>query len=593
MNMAAMREYYVGCLGAVERLTDLLLPLGYAPVFADDDFSLFVNATEDGEVTNHSWYDGFVLLQGAIHSGAGVSGQNASAEGIAEQYLRVGESLLDSVDGGYSLVLWDSEQRKLFLSRDDYGTRLLYYFQDPKGNVWFSNNLNELLKVVGQQPISSKGFFEFLRFLDISPPYTIYEDIFFLEPEKILIAEQGRGVCLQEKKINTNNPEGQMDWEHTVDSFEQLLKESVSARLGQSEKIGAFLSGGIDSSLILAVAASLRKDIDAITVGFGDTKYDESPVARKIADHLGVRHQVMSFSQEEDYSAFQRFVSSIPSPFSDPAIIPTFQCFERLGSDYGVILDGTGADTLSGIMPARHIHFILNFSRQLPHVIRMGIAKSLNLTPLGRRHSDLFDFDDPAELLIRWKGWSRREISALCGQQCDLSHTMFYQIFLNNPDKTPYEIYSMLMGALPDDRIHQSAAIWGTKVGFPFFDRKTQSFVRDLPLSFRYEEKKPKKLFRTLLEKYVPTEIWDVPKHGFDYPFEELMLCRNAELVRDNLSLSRLDEHGLFDTAMVQSMTEKFLAGDHSVKFKVWALVVFQAWYKNYYNLLGNGIFAP
>ena len=592
MNILPAQKKILGCLRkSTEENVGELLPAGYTAAFIDDWFSLFFcSEGVGGRIATSCWPGGIMLVQGAVLSIDGSSAKDLSIDELVEQYSKIGDKFFDSLDGSYSIVLWDSERQRLFLSRDDYGTKLLYYFQCKNGYVWFSNNLDELLKIVGRQPVSNKGLFEFLRFLDISPPYTIFEDVFFLEPEKILIGERGKDIQLREKVCEDNSSFEPKGWGQALDAFEGRLKDSISARLGQAGKVGVFLSGGIDSSLVCAIASTVRDDIEGITVGFRDAIYDESAIARRVADHLGIRHHVMSFSQEEDFNAFYKFVSSAPSPFADPAIIPTFQCFERIGSQFDVVLDGTGADTLSGIMPARHIHFILNFSRHLPPLLRTCLSKGLKITPLIGRYYDLFNFQDPAELLIRWEGWSKHEIKTLCGQACDLSHTMFYQIYLNNPRKSPYELYSMLMGALPDDRIHQSAVIWGPEVGFPFFDREVRKYVHGLPFQFRYGDKESKRLFRVLLEKYVPRAIWDVPKHGFDYPFEKLLLYRDAELIREYISASSLAEHNLFDSSMVNNYTQRFLSGDHTLKFKIWALVVFQAWYGNYYKRLGHGV---
>ena len=139
-----MEDNYVGCLGdGVGNIQEELAAFGYVPVFSDGKFFLFGDVSEKGGVTTHFWHGGMMLMQGSVHSCSGQSALNFSAVTLTEQYLRVGESFFDSIDGSYSLVLWNSEKKRLFLSRDDYGTKLLYYFQDAKGLVWFSNNLNE------------------------------------------------------------------------------------------------------------------------------------------------------------------------------------------------------------------------------------------------------------------------------------------------------------------------------------------------------------------------------------------------------------------------------------------------------------------
>jgi asparagine synthase (glutamine-hydrolysing) len=552
------------------------------PFIAENGFSLFVLGEPRSGSFSHA-------AQGNLHlvlSGSAATGEKDErdpASSLLTAYQREGERVFDRLDGSFSLVFWDGERKKLYLCRDDYGTKLLYYHHDGKGKFVFSDDLNELLKVTGRRGISREALVEFLRFLDISPPYTIHDGVFFLEPERVLKVDVA-GVELRDKEeCQGILPEEALDSPDASEYFERIFRESITRKIEGKGKIGAFLSGGIDSSLVCAVSAGLRNDLKAFTVGFADAEFDESKVAGNVAKYLGLDHQVLVFTQDQDYAAFHEFVSKIPSPFADPAIIPTFQCFRSIADQVDLVLDGTGADTLIGIMPARHIHFILNCSRHIPRRLRNAIAKVLNFSKSTARHSDLFSFDDAAELLIRWKGWTREEISHLCKDPRDLSHTMFYRIYNGNWDKDPYALYSMLMGALPDDRIHQSSSLFGPVASFPFFDRTVQAYVRQLPFNCKYGAGGSKLLFRQVLGRYVPPEIWDVPKHGFDYPFERLLQYRGHKLVKSYLSSGSLGLHDFFDERVVDRYAARFMSGDLSVKFKVWGLVLFQAWYENYY----------
>ena len=377
-------------------------------------------------------------------------------------YREKGVAFLDELDGNFCMGLWDEQSQTLHLCRDDGGTKLLYYQRVGRGYV-FSNDIESIIRVSGKKAISSKALVEYLRFLDISPPYTIFEGIYFLEPEMIMSLNSD-GMSQREKIVNNR----QADADHQSEDFETLFMEAVEKRIYLSSSSGVFLSGGIDSSLVCAAASHLRKDITAVTVGFDDPRFDESHIASEIAKHLGIDHETLIFSMDQDMQAFQDFTSTIASPFADPAIIPTFQCFKQLEGRMEKMLDGTGADTLIGIMPARYIHFILNFSMHLPLDVRKAVCRILSLFPRGRKHIDLFDFNDPAEVLIRWNGWNQYEIPELSKLEYSIAHTMFHKRFVKNLHKTPYEIYSSLMGALPDDRVNQTSALTGIDVSFPF-----------------------------------------------------------------------------------------------------------------------------
>lgn len=501
---------------------------------------------------------------------------------LQDDFFEVGTKALESADGTFSIIAWDRSRQRLHMCCDDGGAKQIYYWP-LENRLCFSNSLKLLLQVFGKPSISTKSLHEYLRFLDISPPFTIYENVFLLDSGKILTVD-GEGLEVVDK-IDCYVPIPDITDELDInrDNLKKIFTQSIRSRIESSKQTGVFLSGGIDSSLVCAATANVKNDITAVTVGFHDPRYDESPVARKVAAHLGIKHEVLKFTPRQDTSALLEFCANVPSPFADPAIVPTYQCFKQIRNKFDVILDGTGADTLIGVMPARHIHFILNFSRHIPLKLRLLLAKVLSCSDKTVSKKDLFDFQDAWQLMIRWKGWTSDEIYALTGQQCDLSHTMFYNIYKDNPDKTPYELYSMLMGALPDDRIHFCSSLFGPDISFPFFDRTIRSYVKKLPMQHRYDNDNSKILFRELLNEYVPKEIWDVPKRGFDYPFADLLRAEKFELVHMYLSDQSLSKHGLINKSTLKPYIDQFLEGNSQVVFKIWGLVIFQAWYENFY----------
>ena len=553
----------------------------------DRGFNLFCDSQgPETKFLSHSANNISVTLFGTLIERDGYMPHDPKSflKAIIERYLSEGIKCFSALDGSYVIFLWDGNRETIYISRDIYGTRLLYFYFSPRRGFAFSNNLDILLRATGQRNISHKALHEYLRFLDISPPYTIYENTYFLEPDKILISD---GKQITQQKISTQTiSEIQTDelLEDKAHNFKNILSQSIEKRIGGAPRVGVFLSGGIDSTLICAIAARIKKDIKAYTVGFGDPRYDESKIARNITSYLGIEHQVFEFTIEEDYNVFNEFVTQISSPFADPAVIPTFQCFKHIANSVDIVLDGTGADSLIGIMPARHIRFILQYARYIPYEIRLFISNQLNKLHSISSYSSLFDFKKVVELLIRWQGWSEEEISLLCNVRCDLSYTRFYRLFAEHSHKEPYELYSILIGALADDRQLQTAPLYSIDIAFPFWDRKVQEYVKNLPLKYKYHNGTSKILFRKLLEELIPINIWDKPKHPFDYPFKNLLIYNDYKLPKLFLSRDVIKKQGFFDSLIVEKYLKKFLDGDDSTKFKIWALVVFQAWYFNHYQ---------
>lgn len=573
---------FLGLFG--KNLADTAAPLLHdmRPLISSDQFKLFGLDNTIGQYLQSD--ELHILINGIVFDSR--SGKRIQPRDVLIKYERNGDEALECLDGSYTIIIWNATTSELLITRDVVGAKLLYYRTETDDSLFFSNSLHDLLLLTRNKKISHLGLVEYLRFLDISPPHTIYEGIWSLEPGELISAKPGELTIHHKPKRTPNIPLAPRDFMEAEAQFEAYFRASIARRIEDSGTVGAFLSGGIDSSLICAVAGSIRPDLQAYTVGFVDPAFDESGIARRVASHLGIAHEVLIFGEESDLQAFHDFTSSIPSPFADPAIIPTYQCFKKITGKVDIILDGTGADTLVGIMPAKHVRFILGYSRHTSPVLRNIVAKMLRWSRVSAGYADLFAFEDAAELLIRWKGWSRNEITRLVGTAASLDHTLFFRAYRENPKLPPYELYSALMGVLPDDRLHQSAAMVGQEVALPFTDRAVQDYVKELPLEFKYATGADKRLFRSLLGKYVPESIWNVPKHGFDYPFVNLLKRNHFSLVDQYLSRNALGWHDLFDYDMVKDVVERFKAGDHSVRFKVWGLTLFQSWYYNYYRKL-------
>jgi asparagine synthase (glutamine-hydrolysing) len=585
-------------VGVVDSDKDIPLKLsekGFQRIIQDEGFALFIrNGNPQKDFSLSEYHDIHLLIIGHITNGEEIikrddisykETKTVLCESLIRNYLDSGEQAFSQLDGSYVIILWDGNKKGLYVQRDCYGTKCLYYYITKDKGVIFSNSLDILIRTKKQKDIARKALHEYLRFLDISPPYTIYENVFSLEPEKTLIVHDGE-VFLKDIAEQSINEQKSITLSEAVEDFKRLMLQSIERRIQHSQRTGVFLSGGIDSALICALASKINSNLKVYTVGFDNPRYDESNIAHDITTFLGLEHHIFKFSIKEDLQAFTDFVSTIPSPFADPAAIPTFQCFQKMYNSIDVVLDGTGADSLIGIMPARHIRFILRYLRYIPYRLRHFISSLLKQTTILSSYCDLFNFTEPEELLIRWRGWTKEEISVLCNQRCDLSHTRFYKVFAENSSKHPYELYGILLSAMPDDRIIQLSTQFRLHIAFPFWDKNVRQFGENLPIKYKHNDGTSKLLYKKILQEFIPQSIWDRPKHGFDYPFENLLKYNDYELPKSFLSKDAIDEHGLFDFSIVEKYVQSFLNSDDSLKFKIWALVLFQAWYHKHYKII-------
>lgn len=593
------RASILGCFdpdgACLQRLTGWAQEMGRATLCGEVDFRIWGWGSLEGRIHGLRSSNLCGLVSGDLYGNQGVQGgeRGYTEAEITADYDRNGPACLLRLVGQFSTFLWDRRRQELILFRDDSGARSAYFKQLPSGAVVFSDDLDLLVtSPLVEKRLSRGSIHEFLRFLDVSAPNTIYEGVLATEPGVLLRVRSGR--IHHEHNLNPPRSAPPESLAAAAGELELRLIEAVSARVNPDKNTVVFLSGGVDSSLICSLAASRENaKIEALTVGFAEREFDESDVARRVAEHLRVPHRVISFPMKTYGEAFETLTSGIRYPSADPAGVPTLLAFQA-AREYGEsALDGTGADTLFGVMPARHQRVAVQFGTLLPRPLRRFSARILKALPGLRGYAPLVDFDDPEEILIRWRGWQRTELEHLCGEEVSLAHTRFYRLFSQFPRDAHLQRYSALLGNLPDDRIHQASAMTGLNVRFPYFDPRVTEWVEGLDLDLRYHPAEPKRVLKAVLGRYIPRPVWDTPKHGFDFPFLNLMVADDCALVRRYLDPALTARWGLFDQRELDAASDGFVRGDQrsafadqSPAFRIWALVVLFAWLENHYRHL-------
>ena len=492
--------------------------------------------------------------------------------------------LLQRLDGVFALAVRDGDELTLY--RDPSGLSALYRYHDHSGNVGFATDLDALfcLPDTVRRPVRH-SLHEYLRFLEIAAPNTFYENVTAVEAGQVLSGPQRDSKALPRlRPAAAMTPPA--DFSAAVDLLDRHLQRSVLTRLSDARQPAAFLSGGVDSALLCAMASRHRPDTVAVTVGFESPAYDESPTAQRIAAHLGMTHEVMRFSRADYLSAFERFSTQAEQPMADPTSLATLLVAERCRDKYDIVIDGTGADEAVGMMPPRHVRMAVLSAALLPAGARRALAKLMGGISGLRAFTPIVDFEHPADTMIRWRGFTRPEIAGLCGEPVSFAHTSFYRTFDQHQRAKHYDLYSGLVEAMTADRLNQAMRSSGMRMRFPFYEAQSDQFLRTLPVAFRYVPGQPKRILRALLARYVPPTIWDGPKHGFDFPLHEFLAAENFALVRRYLNGSSLSAAAALHPGQLEGFSKQFMAGDQRLTFRIWALVVLSAWLEHHGNPL-------
>ena len=481
-----------------------------------------------------------------------------------------------TADGRYALVAHDVAASALVLARDPAGSVSLFWQRGRDGCIRFATDLDALLRSLPDTPaISRQGLDEFLRFLDIAPPNTIYDRVHALEAGQAL-----RLTAAGEQPLPAPPPAAVSGgYPEACDRVEAALKAAIARRLVDARSPAAFLSGGIDSALLCALAVGAGFPVTAWSAGFDDPVLDESATAARIAAHLGCRHEVVRPDTAALAAAFERVHARAEQPFCDPAGMPTRLLYEACAAQSDRALDGTGAEALPGIMPARWRRIAHDHAARLPRALRRALAGGLRPLPGVGGYARLFEFDVAQDLYIRWQGFRSGDIARLTGRPPDLSGTRFYREHAALAGASHLKRLSVLQGeAQPDDRIRQAARATGLRVDHPFGAPQVSGLLRALPEDWAWQPGREKRLLRDLLARQVPEALWDAPKRGFNIDLPTLLRRQDAALVRSALDATgALDAAGL-DRAEVVRWRDRFLAGDDLATHRVWALTALSAW---------------
>lgn len=485
------------------------------------------------------------------------------------------------IAGHYLLVVQDADRSRLTLARDTTGSLPLYWHREATGMLHFATTLTTLRARLPRAPaLSMRGLHEYLRFLDISAPATLYEDVFALRSAQALRFDRHGHTVMTAQPADIVV---MSDYHSACDDIETALRHATLSCLAGSARPLAFLSGGIDSALLCALARQGGQAPETVTVGFDQAALDESAQAARIAHHLGLRHHLLRPDAKAFAQAFRRAHAQAEQPYCDPAGIATRLAFEYCATLSDRVLDGTGAEALPGVTPPRWQRLSHDHFSRWPAALRRAGGAALSRLPGLQGYARLFDAREPAEVFIRWQGFRTDEIARLTQSEVDLRGTHFHTRHAALAHASHAQRLAELQGlALPDDRFQQAALATGVAIEQPFCAPDVSARLQSVRLDWAGSPARPKRLLRDLLARHVPPELWDGPKRGFNFDLLGLMHHAERALLREHLPDASALAGLPIDPQPAQRVLDAFLAGDETLAHRVWALMNLAAWAKEH-----------
>lgn len=491
--------------------------------------------------------------------------------------------MMSKLNSSWAMVEINDKQRKISLTRDRAGAYCMYY-AIAGGILYFASSLTFFRNF--HFPVNVSAVSDFLHFLYIPAPKTIYDGVSAVLPGQIVSYD---GEAVNEGRIaeayfarNDFSDDIELPEDQYLYCFEEHLIKSIDNACPKDKKVALFLSGGKDSSAI-AVAASRGglENVEAITVGFDDKRIDESDDASIVASHLGLPLQILRFQPSQYLKYWPEFIRSLGQPMGDPAALPVYAAMRELGDRYDVYLDGTGNDRYLGITTIWHEDFVwllYRFNPWLYHIPWKHLKGGFSYTLDMLKHA----FIKPREeQFVSWQGWAADEIYKLTGRNSDWTTTRLYRIFPAAPSAMVHKTLTLCDIWEPETAYRktvQIASVLGKTVHFPYLDRDLIRYCESLPVAYRHDDKINKVIIRQLLKKYLPPEILNKKKGAFNFPKRYLLEADNYQYIKDLLSNGVIGKYSLSDPAVVNSYVGRYINGEDKLEDRIWALVLLYSW---------------
>ena len=559
-------------------------------------------ANEDGSVVavfNGELYNFRDLRRGLEQQGhrLGGTGDTPTIPHLYEQY---GDRFVDHIDGMFALAVWDARRERLLLARDRFGKKPLLWTQLPDGSVAFASELKALLGFPGvRRAVNLERLDAYLSLGYVPGAESAIEGIHRLAPGHLLVAERGtvRTECYWHLTSRPQEPRDDAEW---LEAIREGVRTSVRKRLISDVPLGALLSGGIDSSIVVAIMAEESAEpVRTFSVGFEDRRYDERQYARLVAERYGTIHEELLLDPDAA-ALLPRLVEAYDEPFGDTSALPTFLICEHTRRFVTVALAGDGGDEIFGGYERYRAHGLAERLDHVPHALTAAAARALRLIPSARtvprsaayRAARFLDtaglepgerYGQLMEMLPRdarydlWTTEARAAIGAIrtAGE-------------LLGPPRAPGIAGLQLIDVeryLPDDLLYKAdiaSMANSLELRAPFLDYQLAELALGLPDHLKLQGSTGKVALRQAFAADLPPEILDRGKAGFGVPVSQWFREDLRAMAADVLLDPSTGRRGQFDPASVERLLTTHTSGRVDHGEAIWGLLMLELWQRRY-----------
>ena len=586
---------------AHRRLSIIDLSNGHQPLYNEDGS---VAVVFNGEIYN------FPDLTKELLAAGHQFRTHCDTEVIVHAWEEWGESCVERFRGMFAFAIWDRNRRSLFLARDRLGIKPLHYTLMNDGRLLFGSELKSLLAHASlPRDIDPYAVEDYFGFGYVPEPRTIFRNVFKLEPGHTLLVRRGDTSLRTRQYWDADfSPNGVSDPEQAGRELIERFREAVDIRLISEVPLGAFLSGGVDSSAVVALMAGLRDEpVNTCSISFGDPDYDESKYAAMVAEQYHTNHHVGKVSPD-DFSLLDKLAGIYDEPYADSSAMPTYRVCELARKRVTVALSGDGGDeNLAGYRRYRWHTYEERLRSLLPLSVRRPLFGALGqIYPKADWAPKVFRAKSTFESLARSDAEGYFHSVSILGDKlraklfsADFRRELqgysavevFHRHAANAPDhplsRVQYlDMKTYLVGDILT-KVDRASMAHGLEVRVPILDHKFVEWVAGLPPGLKLRGREGKYLFKKSLETYLPKEILYRQKMGFAVPLASWFRGPLRERVKETLLGPRMLDSGMFDSRFLHTLVEQHQSGRRDYSMPIWTLMMFEAFQRNLHS--GSG----
>ena len=566
----------------MRRLAIIDVETGQQPVFNEDKTLAVVF---NGEIYNH-----VELRTSLLRAGHRFSSDHSDTEVIVHLYEEFGLDFVQHLNGMFAIALWDSRQRKLILVRDRLGIKPLY-FAFAAGNLVFGSEPKALLihPGVSRSP-NFASIHHYLSLKNVPAPGSAFEDIEQLRGGELAVFD-GRDVKRQRWWQADFSKRSDLNETDAASYIRELLHDSVQLQMRSDVPFGAYLSGGVDSSTIVALLATIGgRKLKTFTLVYNDdllNKESDRIFARNVAEHFGSEHHEHLVTFDDLPDKLEDVVSAFDEPFS--GVISTYFLTQSIAEHVKVALSGDGADELFGSYLAHRIAQPLSDYTAGRTELAAQLASSADFARLaglaGRgdeaaQRMGLYLLDDDqkrglySQMMSEAVGEVRTEdMIRNILESCPSNDPLNRALFLDQETLLPDQVLPFV------DRLSMAHSV---EVRPPFLDHRLAEFAATLPGSMKIKGGRVKHILKEAVKDLLPADLLARPKEGFIMPINEWLLGKLRTYVKATLAPERLVRHGLFRASGVQALLDEHYSGLANRGNQIWNLLMLQLWWERY-----------